>query len=114
LPPSQLRTQLDKKAAATVCMRHYHLRCELAILQLRYQEFSNIASDIAARIQNTQEQLDNMTCNIDQVYCDALGAIMSQSSCNDTLAADNPAADGEFQTYCMHIFMNSLSNSADI
>jgi hypothetical protein len=93
---------LDKKAAATLCTRHHTLRGELATLQLRYREFSEIAKDVAIRIQTTQETLADMTHNIDQVYCDTINAL---SSADTLVAAEEPSVDGKFQTaYSMYIY----------
>jgi hypothetical protein len=107
LPPSQLQNQLDRKAAASVCMKHHSLQGELATLQLRYREFSDIAEECAIRIQETQEQLANITHNIDQVYCDALDALLTSTKAPGT--ADKPSNDSKYQIiYVMHILTDSL------
>jgi len=104
LPPSQLQNQLDKKAAASVCMRHHSLQGELATLQVRYRAFSDITQDVASRIRETQEQLANITHNIDQVYCDALDALA-----NTPATSDKPSIDSKYQIiYVMHILTDSL------
>jgi hypothetical protein len=106
LPPSQLQNQLDKKAAASVCMKHYALRGELATLQLRYREFSAITRDLASCIQKTQEQLAYITHNIDQVYCDTLDDLFSA---NAPATIDKPSIDSKYQSiYVMHILTDSL------
>lgn len=106
LPPSQLQNQLDKKAAATVCMRHHALQGELATLQLRYREFSDITRDLAFRIQKTQEQLAYITNNIDQVYGETLHALFSA---NAPATTDKPSIYSKYQSiYVMHILTDSL------
>jgi hypothetical protein len=107
LPPSQLKNQLDKEAAASIYSMHHSLRCELATLQLRYCEFSNIARDVATRIQETQEQLANITHNIDQMYFDTLDALC---------LTDAPAMtmDSKCQTtHITHISTDSLFVAQD-
>jgi hypothetical protein len=86
----------------------HSLRDGLTTLHLHYSEFSDITKYIAANIQQTQEQLDNMTFNIDsdQVYCDVIHAI----SLKDARAvAHKPAivVDEFLITYRMQMLMDS-------
>jgi hypothetical protein len=70
-----MHSQLDRKAAAFVCLKHHTLRGELESLQSRYDFSIEYAKTCAMRIEETQSQLDALTMNIDQIFCDALDAL---------------------------------------
>jgi hypothetical protein len=71
----------------------------------------DISKHVATRILKTQEQLANITYNIDQVFSDALNAL---SPIDTPVTSDMPFMDGKCQITCvMHILTDSLSVDQD-
>src|ERR1700729_3434562 len=70
--PSQMRSELDKQAAALVCQKHYCLRNELESLRRQYQHHDDLSRSYAGRIKEIQEKLEDLIVNVVQFFCDAL------------------------------------------
>jgi len=74
-PPSQMQSELDRRAAAFVCNRHYYLRSELETLRPQYERYNELARTYAIRIEEIQANLDDLTLNVNEIFCDALDSL---------------------------------------
>lgn len=70
-----MNSQLDKDAAAYVCLKHSTLRGQLETLRSQYDQIVEHARDYAMRIEETEGQLEELMLNIHELYCDALDAL---------------------------------------
>ena len=73
--PSQMQSELDRRAAAFVCNRHCYLRSQLETLRRRYEIHNEFARTYAIRIAEMQANLDDLTLNVNEIFCDAVNSL---------------------------------------
>ena len=93
--PLEMQSELDRRAVAFVCNRHCYLRSELETLRRQYECYNQFARTYAIRIEEIQANLDDLTLNVNEIFCDVLDSLRLTSLKDTAINVDKPVQHGE-------------------